>query len=373
MRQIHSGNRVERSEWNDAKGDVVYSDDSRRNEYLKSVKSNLEESIVRFRQVIASLDKTVGDYTVDDVISKYLEPENVIGYISYTRKIITDLKKIGKNRMADHYNAAVNRFIRFNGDGEVPFADFNSTLMERFECHLKENMICPNSISYYMRNLRAIYNKAVEAGLAEPHNPFRHVYTGIAKTVKRAVTIDVVKALRAVNPNGDRLTELARDLFLFSFYSRGMAFIYIAYLRKSNLKNGILSYRRQKTGQLLNIKWEPQMQQIVDRYSNKNSDFMFPILDNNKQNHFKEYRTAYNKLLRRLKKIGEMLDLTESLTFHRSRHSWASIAMRNNVPLSIISEGMGHDSEKTTRIYLASLDTDIVDKANSDIINLLDK
>ena len=105
------------------------------------------------------------EYTVDDVIGKFLTLDTVVGYISYARKLITELKKIGKARMTDHYATAINRFIRFNSEGEVLFADFNTSLMERFECHLKENKICMNSISYYMRNLRAIYNKAVEIGL----------------------------------------------------------------------------------------------------------------------------------------------------------------------------------------------------------------
>lgn len=373
MRQIHSGHRIERSEWDDVKDELVITADSSRTEYLHSVQCDIKESIVRFRQIISSLDKTSAEYTVDDVIGKFFTPDTVVGYISYARKLIADLKKIGKARMADHYTTAINRFIRFNGEGEVLFADFNSSLMEQFECHLKENKICMNSISYYMRNLRAIYNKAVEAELTESANPFRHVYTGIAKTVKRAVKIDIVKALKAMDLRGDKLAELARDLFMFSFYTRGMAIIDMAYLRKSNLKNGILSYRRQKTGQQLNIRWEPQMQKIADKYSERDSEFIFPILDSAKPDYFKQYRLTYNKLLRRLKKIGAELGMTEPLTFHRSRHSWASIALNNNVPLSIICEGMGHDSEKTTRIYLSSLDTAVVDKANSDIISLLDK
>lgn len=373
MRQVHSGHRLSCQEWDEENEKVIMSSDPSRTDYLHTIQQNLEERVAQFRQIVTSLDKTGEDYTVDDVTEKFLTPDTVVGYISYAHKLIADLKKIGKARLSDHYTTVINRFIRFNGEKEVMFDDFDTTLMEKYECHLKESKICQNSISYYMRNMRAIYNKAVESGLADSHNPFRHVYTGIAKTVKRAVTIDVVKALRTMDLRGDKLTELARDLFMFSFYTRGMAIIDVAYLRKSNLKNGTLSYCRQKTGQQLNIKWEPQMQQIVDRYSDRDSDFMFPILDSSNSDNFKRYRQTYNKLLRRLKKLGEKLGMTEPLTFHRSRHSWASIAMSANVPLSVISEGMGHDSEKTTRIYLASLDTAIVDKANSDIISLLEK
>lgn len=178
--------------------------------------------------------------------------------------------------------------------------------------------------------------------------------------------------MKSLDLSHDSLSALARDLFMFSFYTRGMAIIDVAFLRKSDIKDGTLTYRRQKTGQRLIIRWESQMQDIVNRHSARDSDFMFPLIDSRKPDYRKQYLNAYTKLNRRLKSIGKQLGLPNPLTFHRSRHSWASIARENNVPLSVICEGMGHDSEKTTRIYLASLDSSVVDKANRDIIGLLD-
>lgn len=115
------------------------------------------------------------------------------------------------------------------------------------------------------------------------------------------------------------------------------------------------------------------MQEIVNIHNDKDSDFLFPLIDSRKPDYRSQYLGAYCMLIRRLKSIGRRLGLSNPLTFHRSRHSWASIARENNVPLSVICEGMGHDSEKTTRIYLASLDSSVVDKANSDIMKLLEK
>ncbi len=304
--------------------------------------------------------------------TRFMATGNVAGFITFARKQIDELRRIGKARTSEHYATAINSLIRFHGTEEITFEDFDAALMARYECHMKRQGLCPNSTSYYMRNLRAIYNHAVIQGLTRQSYPFKHVYTGIAKTVKRAVTLDMIKALRSLNLECDPTSELARDLFLFSFYTRGMAIIDVAFLRKSNLKNGVLVYRRQKTGQQLNIKWERQMQEIVSHQGKKDSDFMLPLIDSAKPDYRKQYLNAYNRLNRRLKKLGELLGLSEPLTFHRSRHSWASIAREQNVPLSVICEGMGHDSEKTTRIYLAALDTSAVDKANRRIINLLD-
>lgn len=373
MRQVNTNHRVWRTEWNQEKENVVLAECDARSDYLKAIQIKIKEGLSRFTRIIGRLEKSGNDYTVDNVVEQFLAPDTIVGFLSFARKLIADHKKMGKVRVSEHYTAALNRFVGFHGEEEISFDEFNTTLMGQYECRLKEEKLCPNSISYYMRNLRAIYNRAVELEFAEQRNPFRHVYTGIAKTVKRAVSVDIVRSLRSMDLRHDPATQLARDLFLFSFYTRGMAIIDVAFLRKGNLKNGILTYRRQKTGQQLNIKWEPQMQEIMNRHTKPESDFMFPIIDEKKPDFYRQYRAAYNKILRRLKKLGMMLGLTEALTFHRSRHSWASIAKENNVPLSVICEGMGHDSEKTTRIYLASLDNSVVDKANNDIINLLDK
>ncbi|MDO4756114.1 MAG: tyrosine-type recombinase/integrase, partial [Parabacteroides sp.] len=166
--------------------------------------------------------------------------------------------------------------------------------------------------------------------------------------------------------------DLARDMFLFSFYTRGMSFVDMAYLRKRDLKGGILTYRRRKTGQLLFIKWEKCMQMIVEKYEGIHSNYLLPIIKPfSEVDERKQYLYAAHCINRSLKIIGCRLNLSIPLTMYVSRHSWASIAKNKQIPISVISEGMGHDSEATTRIYLASLDTVAVDKANHIILKSL--
>ena len=234
----------------------------------------------------------------------------------------------------------------------------------------KTQGICPNSISFYMRNLRAIYNRAAEKGLVMQRYPFRHVYTGIDKTVKRAVPLSVIRKLRDLDLRFNPGMDFARDVFMFSFYTRGMSFVDMAFLKKKDLRNGILSYRRHKTNQLLLIRWEKPMQELVDKYDTADTPYLLPIIrrigDERKQ-----YKNEAHRVNRILKKIGEQLGLTIPLTTYVARHGWASIARSKNIPISTISEAMGHDSEATTRIYLASLDTSVVDRANSLILSSL--
>ena len=129
-----------------------------------------------------------------------------------------------------------------------------------------------------MRNLRAVYNRAVEKGLTPQNNPFRHVYTGVDKTVKRAIPIKAIKALKELDLSMKPSLDFARDMFMFSFYTRGMSFVDMAYLKKTDLQNGILTYRRRKTGQELSIKWEKCMAEIIAKYPENQTDFLLPII-----------------------------------------------------------------------------------------------
>ena len=161
-------------------------------------------------------------------------------------------------------------------------------------------------------------------------------------------------------------------MFLFSFYTRGMSFVDMSYLRRKDLSNGILTYRRHKTGQLLHIKWEACMQEIVNKYKNENSTFLLPIINTaDVEEQRKQYIYSAHNINRCLKKIGAMLGLSLPLTMYVARHTWASIAKQRNIPISVISDGLGHDSELTTRIYLSSLNNIEIDKANKMIMRLL--
>lgn len=223
-----------------------------------------------------------------------------------------------------------------------------------------------------MRNLRAVYNRAVDKELIPQRFPFKHVYTGVDKTMKRAVSLRTIKHIKEVNLSANPALDFARDMFLFSFYTRGMAFVDMAYLRKKDLNYGILSYRRHKTGQQLFIKWEKCMQEIVDKYNTDQSNYLLPIIKPLKGGEErKQYLYAAHNINRSLKIIGNKLGSSVRLTMYVARHTWASIAKSKNIPITVISDAMGHDSETTTRIYLASLDTLAVDRANSLILKSL--
>ncbi len=290
----------------------------------------------------------------------------------FMESVITNMKALEKTRTQETYATTLNSFKRFRRGEDLPLDDLNSDLMVAYETYLRKKGISPNSASFYLRNLRAVYNRAVESGLVEQKFPFRHVFTGVEKTAKRAISLVTIRRIKELDLSSRPALDFARDMFLFSFYTRGMSFVDMTYLRKADLRHGILSYRRHKTGQRLFVRWERCMQEIVNKYDTRRSAYLLPLLrPKSCFGERKQYLYAAHNVNRSLKVIGKRLELPMPLTMYVARHAWASIARSQNIPLSVISEGMGHDSETTTRIYLASLDTTAVDNANSLILKSL--
>lgn len=371
IRQINTAYKILVSEWDAHTETIIQSSDIESLERVRKLNDYRERiswDTRRLRKIVSQFEQTMSAYSADDVVTEFQRMSSQNSLERHLRDTATRLTILGRTRTAETYLSALNSFLRFTEGEDVPLDGITPFLMQQYEAWLKSSGASLNTISFYMRKLRAVYNQAVERGLTEQYYPFRHVYTGKDKTVKRAVPITIIKKVKALDLKDNPSLELARDMFLFSFYTRGMSFVDMANLKTCNLQSGFLVYRRHKTGQQLTIKWEKCMKELVDKYADSSFDYLLPIIteagDEREQYKQMQYRINYN-----LKQVSELAGITPALTMYVARHSWASIAKAKNTPISIISEGMGHDSESTTRIYLASLDTSTVDKANKKILD----
>lgn len=352
VRQLKTDYRVYAEEWNEDRATVIVGNSNdERYAYLLLVGGRINSDLRRLRKIADSFTDTwEGRYTADDIIRKFQETAAEASFFNFMEGIIVQLKRLNRERTAETYTSTLSSFLRFQNEKDVLLDDMTSDLMQEYEAYLKTRGIAMNTISFYMRILRAVYNRAVERGMAEQCYPFKHVYTGIDKTIKRALTLKDIRKIKELNLTLQPALDFARDMFLFSFYTRGMSFIDMAYLKKSDLKNGILTYRRRKTGQRLTIKWERCMQEIVDKYDllvRLDSLYLLPIItvvDTQKARQY--YKNKLYAVNSNLKRVAALIGLQIPLTTYVARHSWASIARNKNIPLSVISEGMGHDSER---------------------------
>ena len=289
--------------------------------------------------------------------------------LAFTQIQIEQLRNSNRLGTAINYQKTMHNFAQFLNGKDIPFKSFTEHLINSYNVYLQQRGMVRNSSSFYLRIMRAIYNKAIKQKLTKQTYPFADVYTGVDRTRKRAVSQTVIASLYKLTFPQSSSLAFSRDLFIFSYCTRGMSFVDMAYLKKTNLQDGYIIYSRQKTGQQLSIKIEPLVGQIISKYHTSDIPFLFPIITS-QDSHiaYRQYQHALNTYNRHLRIIAKMFPGEIKLTSYTARHSWATAARNSNIPISVISAGMGHTTEQTTRIYLDSIENSIIDEANKRII-----
>lgn len=242
VRQLPTDYRILSTEWDEKRAIVIVSRATERKPLLLSIRERIRWDMERLKRIALKLDADGMEYTADDVIEEFNRYALECSLFNFMENIIAKLKQNGKTRTSETYRSAINSFKKFRKDEDLMLDLVTSETMEAYEAWLKNRGVAPNTISFYTRILRAVYNRAVEEGIIDNRKPFRHVYTGIDKTVKRALPLATLKLIKKLDLSLTPVLDLARDMFLMSFYLPGMSFIDMAFLKKTDLKNGYVTY-----------------------------------------------------------------------------------------------------------------------------------
>lgn len=359
-------------EWDPRQHAVSEPADGSRSELIGYLNERLRLDITIIRRIIER-HKTSA-LSAEDIQREIVSDMNERKLISFAERICRNLSARGHIRTAETYRASVSSFMHFyryereylpeNLSSCPMIDDITPDLIDSYQNYLDMKGLTRNTISFYMRTLRAIYNRAADLDIIDQRRPFRNAFTGICRTAKRALPTDIIRRIKKLDLSGNRELEFARDLFILSFCLRGMSFIDMAFLRKTDLRHGQLTYSRRKTGQTLTIAWTSEMREFTRKYVSRHHHYLLPIIPPGCISERSAYKNAGYRINRALHRIGRILGINTPLTLYVARHSWASAAKSKGIPLGVISEGMGHDSEKTTRIYLSTLDNSAIDRAN---------
>ena len=269
------------------------------------------------------------------------------------------LREEGRYSTAHVYQNALLSFSKFCGVHSVSFRQVTRDRLRRYEQHLYE---CGLTISTYMRMLRSIYNRGVEAGSAPyVHRLFHEVYTGVDVRQKRALPVVALRRLLYEDPQSDRLRR-TQAIAALMFQFCGMSFADLTHLEKSALDSNVLRYNRVKTKTPMSVEVLDSAQEMLDQLRNRQSprpgcpDYLFGILHGDKKRKderaYREYQSALRRFNYCLKSLAKRLRLNFPVTSYTLRHSWATTAKYRGVPIEMISESLGHKSIKTTQIYL---------------------
>ena len=287
---------------------------------------------------------------------------NKNGFSRCAEFYIGRLRKEGRHSTAHVYKNAIFSFSKFCGTSNVSFRQVTRERLRRYGQYLYECGLKPNTISTYMRMLRCIYYRGVEAGSA-PYVPrlFHDVYTGVDVRQKKALPIGELRRLLYEDPKSERLRR-TQAIAALMFQFCGMSFADLAHLEKSALDQNVLRYNRIKTKTPMSVEILDTAKEMINRLrSNQDShpdspDYLFDILSSDKkrtdERAYREYQSALRQFNNRLKDLARALRLKSPVTSYTLRHSWATTAKYRGVSIEMISESLGHKSIKTTQIYL---------------------
>lgn len=376
VKWISTDYHVYPKEWDEETSTLVIPFKGERRAELRLIKSAIAWEMRLRRETIAKLEIANKDFSMDELCEAFRQLSTCKTVFTTLQEQVTRQKRMLRHGTAMTYSNAYQRFKEFRANVDLTFDQLTPDMIEEYEAWLTNRRLMQNTIRFYLRTLHTLLYKAIDEGLlSEDNKLFSRVRLTYVPTTKRAISAEDIRAIQQLKLPQGSILAFARDLFMFSFYTRGMSFVDIAYLKKKDLKNGLLSYCRKKTNQQITMAWEQELQEIVDRYAaqTKNTPYMLPIITNMYETEYAQYKREQLNVNRALKRIGTMAGLRLPITMYVARHSWASIARDMDISLSIISEGMGHQSCKTTQIYLDSIDTSKINDANRRIIQRINR
>lgn len=311
-------------------------------------------------------------------IKKEIEGKSVgnMDFFQFIDSLILDFKKAGKYGNAEIYKTLKNRIEKFHGKRSLPFRQINYAFIKKLETQHYASGNTTGGLSVYLRTLRSVYKKAIKHGIAkENHNPFNDYSIKNGTPKRQFLNSGQLETLKNSVIEEPHLAK-ARDLYMASFYLRGMNWIDMALLKGDNIQGDFerITYIRAKTrNKLFSIKITPALRQILLFFNTERigkDDYVFPILTKDvSQNQVHE--TVKNKRKRQniyLKRLAERLELPE-FTIYTARHTYANILKRSGAPSNVIQDSLGHTTEAMTQAYLSSFETNVIDDYDAKIMS----
>lgn len=336
----------------------------------ESLEKLISSKILEIKSKIVELKAENKCFSATTLVEKVNTPSKLLTVGELFKQHILSLEEEKRTGYKLSIQQTYNSLLKFNKHLDIYFSEIDVNWLKRYETWLRKQGKSENTIGIRFRNIRMIFNLAMNMELVKPENyPFKKFKVSKLhqNTIKRAITKEEIQAVINFPITGkDFYTCLAVNLFAFSYFMGGINFVDMAYLTENSIINNRLIYNRKKTSKLINLPMQERALMILKGYKDKSSPYLFPILSSyhkTEQQRLNRLHKVITKVNAALKNIGKELDIPVKLTTYVARHSYATVLKRAGVSTSIICESLGHSSEKVTQVYLDSFENNQIDKA----------
>ena len=369
---ISSGYSINKAQWDEQKKEIRSS--YKGVSYVGRLNNILLKERTTGLDIIHKLhDKGELNYlSIQEVKEKIIRKSKFESFFNFGESKIKELRESQRFGTARSYKGLLGILKVITNQNDLKFNELNYEFLKRFESfHMSKKGNTINGLASYMRVLKAIYNKGIKEGIIEKEAyPFDKYKIRTTPTEKRSIDLFHIKRILELNLKKENTLFHYRNYFLISYMLYGMSFIDMAFLKINNIVDGRIKFQRKKTSKLYDIKITDQLQETLKFYTRKKKreDYIFPIIKRNTlELQYKDIDWARKRYNIGLKKIAALCGIEQHITSYVSRHSFATQAMFQNIPLQAISTMLGHSKLNTTQIYLKSLPSSILDEYNDQL------
>lgn len=335
----------------------------------------INEQEQKYAEQILEFSVEKQEYTPTTLIEAIVPVQKARTVGELFNEYIAQLKDEGRLGYALSVQQVCNSLLKYKGHLDIYFSEIDVNWLKAYESWLRCCKLADNTIGIRFRTLRAVYNLALAEGLVKADcYPFKKYKVSKLhkETAKRAITKEQVKQVIDYDVSGARFyKKLAVDMFAFSYLMGGINFTDMAFLTDKNVEGGRLVYVRQKTKKLIMLPLQEKAVEIMNRYRSSQRKFIFPILDERERT-LRQIRNRIYDVLDNvngyLKEIGKELGVELKISSYVARHSYATVLKRSGVSTSVISESLGHSSERVTQIYLDSFENKQLNDAMKNLL-----
>lgn len=368
---INSGVSILIHQWNEKKSKI---NKIQPNFNLLNLK--ITKQFFKIQQAILLLDDEFSIEKLRFMLDDNPKKQSQSNFKVFSEELIAQMIHNNKTGNALVYQTAVNQFMAIINNDQLLFSEIDYALLEKFSNHLVKKGLKINSISNYIRTIRAIYNKAIKMKLVDRTlYPFYDFSIKSEKTAKRAILKDDILKLKQTPIEKHSTACRSLNYFLLSFYLRGISFTDLAYLNRNNIIDGRIEYKRRKTHKNYGVKLFPEAEILFQQFEVVGSKYLLPILPNDAVEDSLKTKKVIRQFIKTtnkyLKRLSEQVGLSSPVTTYTSRHSFGTIAKRLGYSNELIAESLGHEyGNKITNIYLDNFDTEVLDAMHQHVIKM---
>lgn len=340
--------------------------------YPNSARVNalISKKLAEAEGIVVDMERKGGSVSANK-LKDAVKGKKSISFMGYMEEYISDLLAKGQIGTLIKVKASYSKLKVYRKGKDLSFEDFDLQFLKNYDRYLRDELKNKiNTIHSNLKIFRKLFYQAIREELIEPGmNPFTKFKLATEKGERAYLTEDELQAMENLELQEGTRTRIYRDMYILASYAGGIRISDVLLLKWANFDGSHINMVTQKTKEQLQIKLPSKALEILKSYASEtpnpdSNNFIFPIIDpgTDLTNPVEKAQAISRKSAltnKGLKQISKMAGIEKDISFHTSRHTWATRALRKGMRIEYVSKLMAHQNIKTTQIYTKIVNSEL--------------